>query len=255
MLTVTELATLDGVEHGFFTREGGVSDGIYASLNCGYGSGDDRAAVSENRRRAMDRFALPAEALVTGYQTHGVEVAIIDDDSPTREPPRVDALVTRMPNRALGILTADCAAVMFADAKARVIGAAHAGWRGALHGVLEETVAAMESVGARRAMLSAAIGPCIGQASYEVGAEFPAPFLAERAGNAAFFAPAERAGRLRFDLEGYVRARLVVMGIAIIGAVGADTCAEEARFFSYRRSVLRGEPSYGRGLSVIALAD
>lgn len=253
MLTVAELSTLKGVSHAFFTRAGGVSEGIYASLNCGFGSDDAREAVALNRRIAMERLALAGEALVTGYQTHGIAVAQIDHASRNQEPPKVDGLVTRTPGIALGILTADCAAVLFADPNSGVIGAAHAGWRGALIGILDQTVAAMESLGAQRGRIRAAIGPCIGRESYEVGPEFPAPFLAEDMGNAAFFAPAARPGKFRFDLEAYVRARLVRLGLARPGTVGADTCAEEARFFSYRRSVLRGEKSYGRGLSAIAL--
>jgi hypothetical protein len=245
----------DGIRHGFFTRAGGVSDGLYASLNCGFGSDDDPAKVAENRRRAAAALGVDADRLLTCYQIHSATVVTVERPWQRAENPRADAMVTRLPGIALGILTSDCAPVLFADPEARIIGAAHAGWRGALGGVLEATVAAMRALGAQPARIRAAIGPCIAQASYEVGPEFPAPFLAEEAPTAAFFREAERSGFFHFDLGGYVARRLGRLGLARIEATGGDTAAEPARFFSYRRSCLLKEPDFGRELSAICLAE
>ncbi|HEV2549339.1 MAG TPA: peptidoglycan editing factor PgeF [Stellaceae bacterium] len=242
------------IRHGFFTRQGGVSEGIFASLNCGFGSSDDAAKVAENRVRAMAVLGLSGDRLATCYQVHSAEVVVVDRPWPRDQRPRADAMVTRTPEIALGILTADCAPVLFADAEARVIGAAHAGWRGALSGVLEATVEAMKKLGATPPRIHAAIGPCIGWNSYEVGPEFPAPFLAENAANASFFRPAPREGHFLFDLAGYGAARLKRLGLAPIETIPGNTAAEAARFFSYRRSCRRKEPDYGRELSAIALA-
>jgi polyphenol oxidase len=253
MRSVIRLPTLAAACHAFFTREGGVSEGLFASLNCGLGSGDDAAKVAENRRRAMAALGLEGDRLVTGYQVHSADVAIVDERWRPEERPRADALVTRRQDVALGILTADCVPVLFADAEAGVIGAAHAGWRGALGGVLEATVAAMISLGAAPQRLSAGIGPAIAQPSYEVGPEFPAPFLAQDEANAGFFRKAPRAGHFLFDLPGYVARRLARLGLGAIEQSGSDTAAEPERFFSYRRSCLRQEPDYGRGLSAIRL--
>jgi purine-nucleoside/S-methyl-5'-thioadenosine phosphorylase / adenosine deaminase len=242
-----------GIRHGFFTRQGGVSEGIFASLNCGFGSSDEAAKVAENRARAMAALGLGGERLLTCYQVHSAEVVVVDRPWQRGEAPRADAMVTGTPEIALGILTADCAPVLFADAGARIIGAAHAGWRGALTGVLEATVAAMERLGAKPQRISAAIGPCIGRESYEVGAEFPAPFLAENAANAAFFRATPRQGHFLFDLAGYVAARLKRLGLARIETIPGDTAAEAERFFSYRRSCHRKERDYGRELSAITL--
>jgi YfiH family protein len=244
----------DGIRHGFFTRQGGVSEGIFASLNCGYGSGDDAAHVSENRRRVMAALALPPERLATCYQVHSPTAVTVEAPWPQEARPRADAMVTRRRGVALGILTADCVPVLFADAEAEVIGAAHAGWRGALGGVLEATVRAMTALGAAPGRISAGIGPAIAQPSYEVGPEFPAPFLAEDAGNAAFFIAAPRTGHFLFDLPGYVARRLERLGLGGIAFTGGDTAAEPERFFSYRRSCHRREPGYGRELSAICLA-
>ncbi|MFO1188477.1 MAG: peptidoglycan editing factor PgeF [Alphaproteobacteria bacterium] len=256
MLTVPALARFHNLRHAFFSREGGVSEGLYASLNCGPGSRDNAAAVAENRRRAMTRLGLGPDALVTVNQVHGTDVVTITDPRPAgrRDRPRADALVTAQPGVALGILTADCAPVLFADAEAGVIGAAHAGWRGALDGVLDATVRHMTDIGAAPGRIIAAIGPCIGQASYEVGPEFIARFVAAQSTNGAFFVPSSRAGHHYFDLAGYVADRLSRLGLARVFNTGADTCADPARFFSYRRSVLTGEPDYGRLLAAIALA-
>ena len=247
------LPTLAAACHAFFTREGGVSEGLFTSLNCGLGSGDDAAKVAENRRRAMAALGLDGDRLVTGYQVHSADVAIIDERWRPEERPRADALVTRREDVALGILTADCVPVLFADAEAGVIGAAHAGWRGALGGVLEATVAAMVSLGTAPQRLRAGIGPAIAQPSYEVGPEFPAPFLAQDEANAGFFRKAPRAGHFLFDLPGYVARRLARLGLGAIEHSGGDTAAEPERFFSYRRSCLRQEPDYGRALSAIRL--
>lgn len=253
MITLAALNEINRIRHGFFTREGGVSAGIYTSLNCGPGSKDDPAAVAENRARCMAQMDLPAEALVTVYQCHTPDAVVVGAPFAKGEAPKADAMVTNKPGLALGILTADCVPVLFADRKAAVIGAAHAGWRGALGGVLENTLEAMSKLGAKPGNVVAAIGPCIGQRSYEVGPEFPAPFLAEFAGNSDFFAAANRPGHHLFDLPGYVARRLSRRGLAEITRVPADTCRDETRFFSYRRATLRGEPDYGRQLSAIVL--
>jgi YfiH family protein len=251
------LGTLDlaGTRHAFFTRAGGVSEGLYASLNCGLGSGDDPARVRENRRRAVAMLGLEAERLATCYQVHSPAVVVVDEDWRADERPRADALVTRQKGVALGILTADCAPVLFADAEAGVIGAAHAGWRGALGGVLDATIAAMIALGGAPERLHVGIGPAIAQASYEVGPEFPAPFLAEHPDNGDFFAPAARAGHFLFDLGGYIARRLERLGAGIVERAPGDTAAEPERFFSYRRACLRQERDYGRALSAICLAD
>lgn len=244
-----------GLRAAFFTREGGVSQGLYAALNCGYGSGDDAHAVRENRRRAMALLDLPADALVTLYQVHSPTVLAVEAPWAPGEAPKADGAVTARRGLALGILTADCAPVLFADAEAGVIGAAHAGWRGALDGVLEATVTAMAKLGASPARIRAAIGPCIAQASYEVGPEFHARFAEADPVNAALFRPSGRAGRHLFDLAGYVRSRLEGLQLAEVVAAGGDTAAEPERYFSYRRATLAGETDYGRLLSAIALED
>lgn len=253
LLTHGTFNDIDGVHHGFFTRAGGVSEGLYASLNCGLGSGDDIDRVVTNRGRAMEEIDLPPAALVTAYQVHSPNVVEVETPWTRENAPRVDAMVTTKPGIALGILTADCVPVLFADRKARVIGAAHAGWRGAVTGVLDATVEAMAKHGARPATMVAAIGPCIAQRSYEVGPEFPAPFIAADPADASFFVPSSRAGHFMFDLRGYVARRLARLGISGVHQVPNDTFREEDRFFSYRRACLRGEKDYGRGLSVIAL--
>ncbi len=243
------------VKHAFFTRQGGVSEGIFAALNVGLGSSDDPEHVRENRRRSAYALDLPETALVTAYQVHSPDVAVVEAPWEAGQGPKVDGLVTDKPGIALGILTADCAPVLFADSRAGVIGAAHAGWRGAVGGVLDATLAEMEKLGARRNRIAAAVGPCIGRMSYQVGPEFPAPFLAETADNARFFLPDPTSeGRWRFDLPGYVVAKLKTLGVGGAEALPYDTCADETRFFSYRRTCLRKEPDYGRGLSAIALA-
>jgi YfiH family protein len=253
-LTERSLAAA-GVAHGFFTRRGGVSRGPYESLNCGLGSGDEAALVAENRARAAAALGLAAGALVTCYQVHGTEAVPVDGAAPWTPDarPRADALVTRAPGVALGVLTADCAAVLLAEPHAGVVGAAHAGWRGALAGVLEAAVAAMERLGAARESIRAAVGPCIAQDSYEVGPEFPAPFFARAEADRRFFSPGSGDGRWRFDLAAYVAERLRSHGLAEVAASAHDTYAEAELFFSHRRARHRGEPDYGRCLAAIAL--
>ena len=248
-----------GIAHGFFGRRDGVSTGIYESLNCGPGSGDDRAAVIENRSRVCE--ALGVASLVNAGQVHGTQAVTVTKAWPIGETPEDDkkfiplgdALVTATPVIALGILTADCAPILFADAGARVIGAAHAGWKGALGGVVRSTLETMESLGADRGKIVAAIGPCIAQKNYEVGAEFRAQFLADKSGNAGFFVESDRPGHFRFDLEGFVAERLQAAGIKNIAALAADTYARDADFFSFRRATHRSETNYGRQISAIVL--
>ncbi len=254
MIKAGNLKPHDRVRHGFFTRRGGVSHGLYESLNCGLKSGDSPDSVRVNRARAMDMLGLKGDALATVSQIHSAEVAVIDAPLPPNRPVEADAMVTRTPGVALGIVTADCAPVLMADVEAGVIGAAHAGWRGARGGVLENAIDAMCNHGARREAVIAAVGPCIRQPSYEVGPEFQAEFMSESPENEKFFVSAEREGHFRFDLPGYVRARLANAGLGSVDVIAADTCADAERFFSYRRATLKGEKSYGRGLSAIALA-
>ena len=255
-ITEPVLTDFAGVRHAFFTRQGGVSQGVYASLNMGYGSGDDREAITENRRLAMAAFDLPAGALNTVYQEHGTEVAIADRNWDPAKAPHADAMVADQPGIAIGILTADCVPVLFAGQRPdgrKVIGAAHSGWRGAIVGVLDSTVAAMEDLGASRDTIRAAIGPCIGVKSYEVGPEFPKPFMDQDPQNARFFRPGIRKGHPMFNIAGYVENRLAALFVRQVGRIEADTCADEDRYFSYRRKTLTGEPDYGRELSAIAI--
>ena len=255
MIQAPSLAGLDGIRHRFFTRRGGVSSGLYSSLNCGYGSGDSPDNVRENRRLVAETFGRTEPDLLTLYQIHSTEVLTVDSErwvSPGA--PKADGLVTQRPEVVLGVMAADCAPVLLADRTAGVIGAAHAGWKGALSGVVEATVAAMEKLGARRENVRAAVGPCIGRDSYEVGPEFPAAFLAQDDANAAFFRTAPRAGHFLFDLAGYLTHRIGKVGVAV-EATGHDTLAAPEDFFSYRRNTLQGVRDYGRGLSAIALED
>jgi YfiH family protein len=242
---------LAGTRHGFFTRRGGASSGIYAGLNCGPGSSDQRAAVTLNRSRVAAALGVAPERLLSLHQTHSTDVVVAGPEGWT-ERPRADAAVTATPGIALGILTADCAPVLLHDPDARVVGAAHAGWRGALDGVLEATLAAMENLGARREAIRAAIGPTISQRAYEVGPEFFDRFLAEEAGYDRFFVPGA-GDRLRFDLPGFVLARLREAGVGEAAWIGACTHSDPERFFSYRRSTQAREPDYGRLISAIRL--
>jgi purine-nucleoside/S-methyl-5'-thioadenosine phosphorylase / adenosine deaminase len=240
-----------GIAHGFFTRHGGVSQGIYASLNCGAGSKDDPAAVRENRMRVVSH--LGAREIVSAHQVHGTTAVVVREPWPAGQRPRADALVTDRPGMALGVLTADCAPVLFADARAGVVAAAHAGWRGAIAGICEAAIAAMETLGAARSHIHAAVGPCIGQAAYQVGADFQAQFLAHDPANAAFFTPSDAEGRPHFDLPAYLASRLARSGVAIVNVPEACTFEGGSQFFSYRRSRLRNEADYGRQISAIVL--
>ncbi len=251
MITAPQLERADNLRHGFFGRRGGVSEAPFASLNCGPGSGDHAERVIENRGRAMAALGLDAAALVTARQVHSSAVAVIE--SPTDDPGRVDGMLTTTPGLALGILSADCAPVLFADAGAGVVGAAHAGWRGALAGVLEAVIAAMTAAGAAAENITAVVGPCIHQASYEVDARFRADFIAADPAFAAFFSPGTRSGHHQFDLPGLVAARIGAAGVGVVSVLDNDTCADRGRFFSYRRGRLEGISQYGRGLSAISL--
>jgi YfiH family protein len=242
------------IAHGFFGRTGGVSEGIFSSLNCGPGSGDDRQRIIENRRRALAQLARTTRAdLVTLYQIHSAETARVTSRWEIGHGPKADGMATDLPGLALGILTADCAPVLLADAEAKVIGAAHAGWQGALAGVLEATIGTMEALGALRTKIVAAIGPCIEQTNYEVGPEFLARFLAQDEQNTRWFTPGDRPDHHRFNLAGYVAGRLTAAGVARVEAVPACTYGEEDKFFSFRRASHRGENDYGRQLSAILL--
>lgn len=246
----SELLDTPRIRHGFFTRQGGTSKGIYKSLNCGPGSGDDPESVRVNRHRVIAE--LGGGELCTLHQVHSPDVVTVASSFP-EERPKADALVTKTPGIILGILTADCGPVLFADNEARVVGAAHAGWKGAFTGVLENTVAAMEALGAKRERITAALGPCIAQQSYEVGPEFIARLVEADAKNSRHFIPSTKPDHHMFDLPGYVLDRLAETRIAKAGWVGRDTCAEDDMFFSYRRTTLRKEPDYGRQISVISL--
>lgn len=249
----TNLKEVAGVGHAFFGRKGGVSTGLYDSLNCGPGSRDDALHVAENRRRALAALAPPDCRLITLYQVHGAEAVCVDGRWKSDSAARADAAATATPGIALGILTADCAPVLLADAQARVIGAAHAGWKGALAGVVDSAVAAMVRLGARPRRIAAAIGPCISKSAYEVGEEFHATVMAADAANACYFGPAERVDHWRFDLPGYVRSRLAATGVQHIVDLELCTYAHDAAFYSFRRATHRGEPDYGRQLGAITL--
>jgi polyphenol oxidase len=246
------LASHSGIRHAFFTRQGGVSDGIYASLNGGIGSSDEPAKVQENRRRMAAALGAKHDALISVHQVHSPDAVIVE--GPWRgERPKADAMVTATPGLALGITTADCGPVLFADAEARVIGAAHAGWRGAVTGVLESTIAAMERLGARRATIVAVLGPTISQKAYEVGPDFIRRFAEEAPGHVRFFKEAEKPDHAMFDLPGFIGARLEAAGVGEFTNLGLCTYSDEERFFSYRRTTHRKEPDYGRLISAITL--
>lgn len=253
MLASPLLAAIPGLQHAFFTRDGGVSKGIYDSLNGGLGSQDDSAHVAENRRRMATALGVAPADLLTAYQVHSPDVATATQSWDAANRPRADAIVTRTPGLAIGITTADCGPVLLADPDKGVIGAAHAGWKGALGGILDATIKAMEALGAERQGIVAAIGPLIRQQSYEVGAEFIDRFTAADARHADFFIPSARDGHAMFDLAGFIRMRLEQAGVLMIDDLGNDTYAEP-QFFSYRRSVHRREPDYGRHIHAIALA-
>ncbi len=252
MLTSPLLSAVPGLRHAFFSREGGVSTGIYQGLNAGVGSDDDPAHVAENRRRMAEQMGVAPTHFLTAHQIHSPDVVVATTPWETTARPRVDAIVTQTEGLSIGATAADCGPILFVDPSARVIGAAHAGWKGALTGVLESTIAAMERLGAERGRLIAAIGPLIRQPSYEVGSEFVERFIEADADNGRFFIPSIRTGHSMFDLGGFIRMRLENAGILMIDDTGIDTYADE-RFYSYRRSVHRKEPDYGRHVHAIAL--
>ena len=254
MVRAPSLAEIDGVAHGFFTRLGGISEGIYASLNCGPGSRDDANAVTENRARVARLLGVEPGNLVTVYQKHSNVAAVADKPWGKGKTPNADAVVTATPGVAIGILTADCAPVLLCDPQARVIGAAHAGWRGALSGIVEATVEAMSGLGADPARIRAAIGPAISQGAYEVGEDYKAQFLAEEPDSETFFVIDEGSGEPHFDLPGYVAERLARAGVGETLDLGLCTYYDETRLFSYRRSKHHGEDDYGRQISAIVLA-
>ena len=251
-VTAEALAAQPGLAHGFFTRRGGVSAGPFAALNCSLSGKDDADAVRENRRRAADALGIPGSALAGLTQVHGIDVAVLDTPWPETDRPVADALVTRRPGLALGIVTADCAPVLFADAESGVIGAAHAGWRGAVAGVLEATIEAMEALGARRGRIVTAVGPCIRQPSYEVAADLRDAVLARDPTDVRFFADGAREGRWQFDLAGYCAGRLTAAGVAA-EVTPHDTLALEDAFFSHRRRTLAGGGPIGHQLSGIVI--
>src|SRR5262249_10707043 len=244
--------TLTGIRHAFFTRAGGVSSGFYESLNGGVGSHDSAGKVAENRSRMATALGVAPQRLLTAYQTHSPNVVVAEAPWTTEDRPRADAIVTRMRMLAIGVTTADCGPILLADPGTGVIGAAHAGWRGALTGVIEATIAAMERLGAARGQIRAAIGPMIRQSSYEVGPDLVARFGAEDPDR--FFAPATRNGHAMFDLAGYIAMRLKLGGVDQVEDLGLCPYADPARFFSYRRATHRAETDYGRHVNAIALA-
>ncbi len=250
-LEVNRARALDGVPHGFLSRRGGVSTGLYAGLNVGTGSDDDPAIIAENRRRAAEAV-LPAAILVNPYQVHSADCVTVVAPWPYDARPHADAVVTDRPGIALGILTADCAPVLLADREAGVVGAAHAGWKGAIGGVTDATLLAMEALGADRDRIVAAIGPCIARSSYEVDAGFERRFETDDPANERFFT-AGREGHAWFDLEAYVAHRLAIAGVRTVEAMGLDTYGQEDRFYSFRRATHRGEPGYGRQVSIIGI--
>lgn len=252
MLHADSLAALAGIRHAFFTRDGGISDGVYTSLNGGVGSKDSPANVTENRARMAAALSVTPDRFLTCYQIHSPQVVEAREPWTHETRPRADAIVTKEPGLAIGVSTADCGPVLFADPQARVIGAAHAGWRGALGGVLEATVAAMERLGAVRGRIVAAAGPMISQPNYEVGPELVEQFTAADAGNARFFVPGKE-GRSMFDLPGFVTAKLAGLGLGRVENLAICTYADPERFYSYRRTTHRHEPDYGRHVNAIAL--
>jgi YfiH family protein len=253
MIEARLLNEIAGIAHGFFTREGGASTGVFSSLNCGFGSGDNRETVARNRALVADAIGVKPDRLLTAYQEHSPRVITVSEPWRPETAPLADAMVTREPGIALGALTADCAPVIFADSRRRIVGIAHAGWKGALGGVTDATLSAMEDLGAERASIVAAIGPAISAAAYEVGPEFHRRFLEVDAANEAFFRPAARPQHWLFDLPGYLMARLRRSGIGSATDLALCTYDDERRFFSYRRATHRNRSQYGRLISVVAI--
>ena len=243
----------DAIQHAFFTRQGGVSEGIYESLNCGYGSEDDQKNVAANRAIAMEKLGVGSADMATLHQFHSAQVVTVNDLWSRENSPKADGMVTKRRGVALGVLTADCAPVLFADPVYNVVGVAHAGWRGSMNGILDATIEAMEDLGAKRNSIWAALGPCIRQISYEVGKEFKTKFTDANPSNESFFRPAPRKHYAMFDLAGFIIERLNKLEVGYVEDTEIDTYTSPEEFFSYRRSKHRGERDYGRGLSVVIL--
>lgn len=254
MLQAAALAKLPNIRHAFFTREGGVSEGVYASLNGGVGSNDAIDKVAENRARMARALGVEPDRLLTAYQIHSPDVVVAEEPWSRENRPKADAIVSNTPGLAVGISTADCGPLLFADSDAGVVGAAHAGWRGALTGVIEATIAAMENLGADRKRLVVALGPTIRQRNYEVGGEFVDRFLAADPGNKRFFTASNQTGHAMFDLTGYIAARVARAGVRSFEDLDLCTFADPQRFYSYRRMTKLGEPDYGRHVNAIAIA-
>ena len=254
MLQASSLSTLRGIRHAFFTRSGGVSQGVYSSLNGGVGSRDASEKVDENRARMAAALGVNADRFLTPFQIHSPDVVVAREPWTRDRRPRADAIVTQVPRLAIGVSTADCGPLLFADGEAGVIGAAHAGWRGAFSGVIEATVAAMEKLGAKRNRITAALGPTIRQSNYEVGPEFAERFLAADPTSSRYFKPSRRTGHAMFDLCAYIARRVEQAGLMQFEDLALCTYEEPDRFYSYRRSTHRGEPDYGRHINAIALS-
>jgi YfiH family protein len=254
MIEASELKSTTSLRHGFFTREGGYSSGHFASLNCGFGSGDDKPTVARNRAIVGECLGIPADNMLTVWQWHSADVIVADAPWDVLKSPKGDAIVTTTPGLAIAVLTADCAPILFADLEAGVIGAAHAGWKGALAGVSDATIEVMEENGARRERITAIIGPTISQKAYEVGPDFARQFIAEAPDNADFFTPSTRAWHQMFDLPAYLKRRMARQGVGQVIDMGLCTYSDEDRFYSYRRATHRNEKDYGRQISAIVLS-
>jgi YfiH family protein len=254
MIEAPELKLARSVRHGFFTRQGGHSGGLFASLNCGFGSGDDKPTVARNRAEVGELLGVASGKLLTIWQWHSADVIVADAPWDVLKPPKGDAIVTTKPGIAIAVLTADCAPILFADADRGVIGAAHAGWKGALAGVSDATIAVMERNGARRERITATIGPTISQRAYEVGPDFATQFIAEAPDNADFFTPSTRPRHQMFDLPAYLKRRITRQGVSRVIDMGLCTYSDEDRFYSFRRSTHRNEKDYGRQISAIVLS-
>lgn len=255
MLTAPNLAAIPELHHGFFTRRNGHSSGLYKSLNCGLGSDDNRTLVLKNRASCAQALGVDTHHMVTAHQEHTADVVTVTEPWSPENSPVADGLVTRTPGLALAVLAADCVPVLFADLDSKVIGAAHSGWQGALNGVVENTIERMTELGAKRSGIVAAIGPCIGAKSYEVGPEFVDRFVNADLENVTYFTPSDRASHSHFDIGAYAEARVLAAGVHSVERLESDTCAQEDLFFSYRRSCHKGETDYGRQLSGIAWAS
>jgi len=253
MHSSTTLSNIEGITHGFFSRVGGNSDGVYSSLNCGAGSDDDTATVMQNRGIVAQTMGVEADNLVSLYQVHSPKVVVVDSPWSRADAPQADAMVTKQPGIALGILTADCAPVLFSNSTGTIIGAAHAGWKGAVSGVVEATIAAMIELGAEKTDIYGVVGPCIRPESYEVGADMYALITDGNPVNAQFFDPGKDDQHYQFDLPSYVLIRLASSGIGMVEDTPGDTYADEDTYFSYRRATHRGEADYGRQISTIAI--